>query len=78
MAKIEEEFPMKSIKVNENDKSWVDAELFKIDRKRKREYNLHKKSTKWRSLNMMFMERQEKLKHDYKKEVQNSDISEMH
>ena len=36
-SKIENIFPMKTLKFNENDKPWVDAQLLKIDRKRKKE-----------------------------------------
>ena len=69
MKKIEEIFPMKSIRVNEKDKPWVDEKLKNIDRRRKREYNKNKKSDKWKSLNIEFLERAERLKLDYNKNV---------
>ena len=42
--KINLYFPKKNIKVNENDKPWMNVELINLDRKRKREYVKHKKS----------------------------------
>ena len=65
MKQIELIFPMKTIKINVNDKPWVDSQLLKLDRKRKREYNRRKKSPKWHSLNKMFLERAEHLKVAY-------------
>ena len=69
MEKINTYFPMKTIKINKNDKPWVDQELIKLDRLRKREYNKHKKSQKWKSLNEKFRLRAEMLKSSYNENV---------
>ena len=58
MEKINYFFPEKSIKVSENDKPWADAELLKLDRQCKREYNKKKKSQKWTELYQQFSEKQ--------------------
>ena len=55
------------MKVNCADKPWVDSELLRLDRKRKREYNKRKKSNKWLELNKLFNERAEQLKVAYYK-----------
>ena len=58
-------FPEKTMKVNENDKPWVDTKLLELDRSRKREYNKRKKSPKWQRLNTKFLERAKYLKESY-------------
>ena len=68
MEKINHFFPEKSIRVNENDKPWVDSKLLKIDRLRKREYTKRKKSEKWHELNKLFHERAQELKESYYKD----------
>ena len=55
------------MKVNCADKPWVDSELLRLDRKRKRKYNKRKKSNKWLELNKLFNERAEQLKVAYYK-----------
>ena len=76
---IDKYFPDKSIRINRNAKPWVDSELVKLDRKRKREYNKRKKSDKWLKLNQEFSQRVSMLKESYyEKRVQDlksSDIS---
>ena len=42
LEKIDEYFPEKQMKVNSNDKPWIDTELKRLDRRRKREYNKKK------------------------------------
>ena len=65
MEKVNFFFPEKSIKLNQNDKPWVDAKLLKLDRAWKREYNNNKKSEKWLKLNEEFLERSKELKESY-------------
>ena len=67
MEKVNIIFPEKVMKVNCADKPWVDSELLRLDRKRKREYNKRKKSDRWLELNKMFTERAEQLKVAYYK-----------
>ena len=68
MEKINLYFPEKVIKVNSNDKPWVDRKLLQIDRQRKREYNKRKRSEKWKKLNNLFHERAKILKENYYKD----------
>ena len=63
--KINLYFPEKTIKVNENDKPWMNVELINLDRKRKREYVKHKKSNKWKKLDKIFTEKSEEQKVSY-------------
>ena len=62
MEKVNILFPEKSMRLKRNDKPWVDSQLLKVDRKRKREYNKNKKSEKWHALNNLFNERAALLK----------------
>ena len=65
MEQVNKFFPEKTMKVNENDKPWVDTKLLELDRSRKREYNKRKKSPKWQRLNTKFLERAKYLKESY-------------
>ena len=65
MDKVADFFPEKSIKISSNDKPWVDLQLLKLDRKRKREYYKNKRSEKWKELNLQFQERAKLLKQNY-------------
>ena len=47
-------FPLKKVKVSTNDKSYITAELKKLDRLKKREYRKHGKSVKWVKLQKKF------------------------
>ena len=68
-TQIEKVFPEKILKINENDKPWVDSKLIEIDRMRKREYSKHKRSEKWKKLNEIFQVRAQKLKENYYENV---------
>ena len=65
LEKVNQFFPEKRIKVNCNDKPWVDSVLLKLDRLRKREYNKRKKSPKWVKLTEIFNKRAKVLKEKY-------------
>ena len=65
MEKVNLFFPEKCLKIDENDQPWVDTQLLKLDRLRKREYNKRKRSEKWTNLNQLFLERAEYLKESY-------------
>ena len=69
MAKVEELFPIKTLKLDKHDKPWVDNQLLSIDRRRKREYNKNKKSEKWKYLNELFVQRERMLKHSYNEKI---------
>ena len=49
-------FPIKSLKICEDDQPWISEKLKKLDRQRKREYYKNKKSLKWEKLNDAFLE----------------------
>ena len=57
--------PEQYLKVNEKDLPWVNNQIKKIDRKRKREYLKRKKSLKWNSLNELFETKSEEAKSNY-------------
>ena len=57
--------PEKVVKFNENDKPWVDFQVKKIDRKRKKEYSKHKRSRKWKKLNEIYQEKSDEAKENY-------------
>ena len=58
-------FPIKILKICEDDQPWFSKSLKKLDRKRKREFFKHKKSEKWEKLNKEFQERCEEEKSKY-------------
>ena len=49
-------FPVKVMKVCDEDDPWMTVELKKLDRKRKREFLKHNRSPKWETLNDEFLE----------------------
>ena len=65
MDKVDLLFPEESIRLNENDKPWVDSQLLNLDRQCKREYNKNTRSEKWSWLYETFSERAENLKEWY-------------
>ena len=52
--KLETYFPLKTLKICEDDQPWVTNELKILDRSRKREFFKKGKSDKWKSLNAKF------------------------
>ena len=65
-------------KVNDNDKPWINPQIKKFDRKRKREYTKNKKSLKWKYLNDMYNEKlteaKEKYYNNIVKDLKTSDV----
>ena len=57
--------PIKTFKVNNNDKPFMNRELKRIDRKRKREYLKRKKSQKWVELDELFSQKVSTAKENY-------------
>ena len=51
--------------LNENDNSWVDILIKKLDRKCKREYQINKKSKKWKFLKETYEEKLREVKAKY-------------
>ena len=68
-AKYIECFPAKIQKVAEDDKPWFTSELKLLDRLRKREYFNHQKSEKWSKLNAKYLEKCQKVKESYYKNM---------
>ena len=58
-------FPIKSLKICEDDQPWVSRGLKKLDRLRKREFFKHKKSPRWEYLNQKFLEKCQEEKEKY-------------
>ena len=58
IEKVNLYFPEKNIRINEMDKPWMNIQLIKLDRRRKREYTKHKKSAKWQKLETEFVEKE--------------------
>ena len=58
-------FPVKILKVCDEDDPWITVELKKLDRQRKREFLKHKNSPKWQRLNNQFLEKCEYEKEKY-------------
>ena len=58
-------FPEKILKVCDEDKPWISAEIKQLDRQMKREFCKHKKSQKWHQLKSSFETKCEKQKEKY-------------
>ena len=58
-------FPIKTLKVCDDDQPWVSKGLKRLDRLRKREFYKHKQSEKWFVLNQQFEEKCEQEKEKY-------------
>ena len=54
LTQIDDCLPEKTLKVNDNDKPWVNFQVKRIDRQRKKEYSKHKRSKKWKYLDELF------------------------
>ena len=65
IAQLDISLPEKVIKINENDKPWVNQKIKKLDRKCKREYSKHKKSKKWKFLKEILEEEIIQAKENY-------------
>ena len=65
MQNFEKCFPIKSLKICDDDRPWVTKGVKKLDRLRKREFLKHKKSKKWEVLNQMFQEKCKAEKEKY-------------
>ena len=52
--KLNEIFPTKEVRISNKDKKWIDSELKKLDRSKKREYAKRGRSDKYNELNKQF------------------------
>ena len=65
MKNFEKCFPVKTLKICDDDKPWVTKGVKKLDRLRKREFLKHKKSKKWVILNQKFQQKCKDEKENY-------------
>ena len=69
---LDEFFPEKSRKINNDDQPWMSNKLKKMDRKRKRVYRKERRSEKWKEMNKMFkIETRNAKAQFYKKTISN-------
>ena len=59
-------FPLKSMKISNDDEPWISENVKCLDRQRKREFYKNHKSEKWKVLNQKFLEAVKKSKNSYK------------
>ena len=71
LEKLNQYLPQKNFNIREDDCAWVTADIKAVDRRRKREYNKNKRSTKWEALNEKFEQKCEKARHDYAENIVN-------
>ena len=67
--KYKEVFPEKTHKICSDDQPWINHKLKMIDRRRKREYNKHRKSDKWHSLDKYFKTNVKSAKTEFYKKM---------
>ena len=65
VAEFEKKFPLKTMKVCAEDKPWFSKSLKILDRKRKREFFRNHKSSNWRKLNTLFLQKCKVTKEKY-------------
>ena len=65
MKKFYEIFPLKSMKVSQDDQPWFSKSLKLLDRQRKREFSKNYKSKKWQELNEEFLRKCENERANY-------------
>ena len=69
MSKYDEYFPLKTIKLCEDDDPWVTNRIKQLDRLRRREFYKNQKSDKWVKLNTYFLKICEKEKKKYAEKI---------
>ena len=62
-------FPEKSHRVSSDDQPWITHKLKLQDRKKKREFNKHRKSKKWHILNKEFKKSVQLAKEEFYKQM---------
>ena len=50
-------FPLKTMRICDEDEPWVTKGIKRLDRLRKREFDKHKQSEKWSKLNQQFQDK---------------------
>ena len=63
--KMSDIFPKRSFRVSQKDKPWINFDLKKLDRLKKREYRKHGKSEKYRKLLEKFNQKYEIAANDH-------------
>ena len=71
LEKLDLHLPEKIIKIEPNDEPWTNNEIKSIERRMKREYRKHKKSSKWKNLNTQYEEKYRNAKHAYSENIVN-------
>ena len=69
LQKFNEYFPEKTHRINSDDQPWISHKLKNLDRRRKREYQKHRRSEKWLILNKDFKESVKCAKKDFYKNM---------
>ena len=69
LAQLDIFLPEKYLKLNENDKPWINLQIKKLDRKCKREYLKNKKSKKWKFLKEVYKEKLREAKESYYEDI---------
>ena len=69
MEKFYELFPLKTLKMSEDDQPWFTQDLKNLDRRRKREFRKNHKSEKWLGLNKLFLSAIHKAKVSYRNNI---------
>ena len=71
LKKLDQYLPQKKMKIRSDDREWINSDIKSIDRRRKREYNKHKRSAKWEELDQKFQQKCEKAKINYAENIVN-------
>ena len=69
LHKVDEIFPMKSLRVSKDDQPWITQDIKSLDRQRKREFFKNYKSSKWHKLNEKYISSIKKAKVLYAKNI---------
>ena len=69
LGAVNKYLPSKTIRVASDDEPWYSQPLKKLDRKRRREYNKHRRSQKYLDLNGSYLEKLAKAKKSYKRNM---------
>jgi hypothetical protein len=69
MSALDEYLPQKMTTFSSDDQVWMTPELKQLDRRRKREFRKHRKSPKWKHLELKFTEKSDIAKQNYYKNM---------
>ena len=69
LGAVNKYLPTKTIRVASDDEPWYSQALKKLDRRRRREYNKNRRSPKYQNLNKIYIEKLERAKIKYKRNI---------